>query len=186
MKTTRWVVGLMAMLLGAGCETLYNSGQVSDERYEVARAEAARRQSERDLVLIKAQLEAANQNDLRIDTRLDRIEQQARQSDGVRAELDALRREVDSLRGDREQLRKQIVDDLGREIKRLMAAEPTGAPTRSSGASRQAGYEHKVQTGQTLSEIAKAYNSTVPAILKANNMKDANQIRVGQVLFIPE
>lgn len=186
MKAMRVVLGLTVILLGAGCETLYNRGQVSDEHYEVARAEAARRQSERDLALIKAQLEAAGQNDQRLDGRLDRLEQQSRQSDGLRAELDALRRDVELLRGDREQLRRQIVDDLGREMKRLMAAEPTGGGTRSSGTSRQAGFEHKVQAGQTLSEIAKAYNSSVAAILKANNLKDANQIRVGQVLFIPD
>ena len=44
---------------------------------------------------------------------------------------------------------------------------------------------HKVKKGDNLTEIAKAYKVTVPAIMQANGLSNANQIRVGQVLKIP-
>ena len=43
---------------------------------------------------------------------------------------------------------------------------------------------YKVKSGDTLSEIAKKYNTTVSAIAKKNNIKDVNKIYVGQVLKI--
>ena len=43
---------------------------------------------------------------------------------------------------------------------------------------------YKVQKGDTLSAIAKKYNTTVEAIAKKNNIKDVNKIYVGQSLKI--
>ena len=43
---------------------------------------------------------------------------------------------------------------------------------------------YKVKSGDTLSAIAKKYNTTVSAIAKKNNIKDVNKIYVGQVLKI--
>ena len=62
----------------------------------------------------------------------------------------------------------------------------------SSGASRRPRgsgdfvYEHTVQTGQTLSEIASAYGVSVKAIMEENNIKNANMLRAGQIIYIPE
>ncbi len=44
---------------------------------------------------------------------------------------------------------------------------------------------HKVRKGETLSQIANAYNVTASAIKSANNLRNANQIRIGQKLKIP-
>ncbi len=44
---------------------------------------------------------------------------------------------------------------------------------------------HKVKRGENLTEIAKAYNVTVPAIMQANGLSNANQISIGQTLKIP-
>lgn len=43
---------------------------------------------------------------------------------------------------------------------------------------------YKVKSGDTLSAIAKKYNTTVSAIAKKNNIKDVNKIYVGQTLKI--
>ena len=43
---------------------------------------------------------------------------------------------------------------------------------------------YKVKSGDTLSEIAKKYNTTVDSLVKKNNIKDKNLIYVGQVLKI--
>jgi LysM repeat protein len=44
---------------------------------------------------------------------------------------------------------------------------------------------HVVQAGETLSEIARMYGTTVEAIVQANNLQNSNAIREGQVLLIP-
>ena len=44
---------------------------------------------------------------------------------------------------------------------------------------------HTVRTGDTLSEIAGRYGVSVEAIRSANNLSNADQIRVGMVLVIP-
>lgn len=48
-----------------------------------------------------------------------------------------------------------------------------------------AGVSHRVAQGQTLDVIARRYNTSVKAILAANDLKNANRIRAGQVLIIP-
>lgn len=45
---------------------------------------------------------------------------------------------------------------------------------------------YTVQPGDTLTKIASRFNVTVEAIVQANNLKDANSIRVGQTLVIPD
>jgi LysM repeat protein len=53
------------------------------------------------------------------------------------------------------------------------------------------GWEYTIQQGNTLSAIAKAYRAknikvSVDDILKANPGLDANRLKVGDVIFIPE
>jgi LysM repeat protein len=43
-----------------------------------------------------------------------------------------------------------------------------------------------VKPGETLSEIAKAYGVRISVITKSNNLKNPDDLRVGQTLFIPE
>ena len=107
-----------------------------------------------------------------------------------------MRNELELLRVDRERLRAQITDDLADKIEKVAAkqqqalqATQTQAPaaaTSASAAARNSGYEHKVERGQTLSEIARGYNTTVEKIIKANNIKNPSTIWVGQTLFIPD
>lgn len=197
MDMPRTILVVLAGLSLAGCETLYQSGYrqppaESDARREALRVEMARQQAARDLETLKAESEAASRNLQRLDARLERLEADTRQNAATRAELETLRRDVEQLRGEREQLRKQIVDELSREMARLLAAQPaatgraSGASSQGTAATRgQSGWEHKVLAGQTLSEIAAAYKVSVAGIMKANDMK-SDLIRVGQVLFIPD
>lgn len=197
MNMPRTMLVALAGLSLAGCETLYQSGYRrdtagDDARREALRVEMARQQAARDLETLKAESEAGSRNLQRLEARLDRLEADARQSGATRAELETLRRDVEQLRGEREQLRKQIVDELSREMARLLASQPaasgraTGVSAQGTPATRgQSGWEHKVEAGQTLSEIAAAYKVSVASIVKANGLK-GDVIRVGQVLFIPD
>ncbi|MDD5705359.1 MAG: LysM peptidoglycan-binding domain-containing protein [Kiritimatiellae bacterium] len=193
MKNDLGIVGIaVCSLLLAGCETFYQAGYDDDERREAMRIEMARQQAARDLEAMKAETEALSEMVQRLDARIDRIEGEARQAGATRAELDGLRRDLDQLRAERAELRKQIVDDLSSEMAKLLAAQAPasgrdagGGATSGTETRGQSGWEHKVQAGQTLSEIAAAYKVPVAKIIKANNLKD-DRIRVGQVLFIPD
>lgn len=46
--------------------------------------------------------------------------------------------------------------------------------------------QHSVKSGETLSSIAKRYQVSVSALMKANKLKDPNKITVGQKLVIPD
>jgi nucleoid-associated protein YgaU len=183
---------LVALLLTTGCRSPVFEGTVFAPRpdtegarlqlaYEQMGAEAARNQS---------RLDALEQTQRQMEANLLSIEKQLLAEAGLRAEVAVLRREVGTLRAEREQLRKEIVDDLSGRISRMMAAQASAGgtgTTRPTGAGgRQSGRLHKVERGQTLSEIARAYNSTTRAIMQANNISDGHLIREGQELFIPD
>ncbi|MBI5687592.1 MAG: LysM peptidoglycan-binding domain-containing protein [Verrucomicrobia bacterium] len=63
-------------------------------------------------------------------------------------------------------------------------ASPGAAGASAAGGAEQ-GYEHTIEKGQSLSAIAKAYNTTVDALKKANNLK-GDTVYIGQKLFIPK
>jgi len=67
------------------------------------------------------------------------------------------------------------------------SARPSGGAAAKPAAPAYSGpyYEHVVESGQTLSFIAKGFETTVPKILAANPGLKANSLRVGQKLIIP-
>ena len=65
------------------------------------------------------------------------------------------------------------------------AARPSAAPAKPAAPAYSAYYEHVVEPKQTLSFIAKGYDTTVEKIKAANPGLNANALRVGQKLIIP-
>jgi LysM repeat protein len=61
----------------------------------------------------------------------------------------------------------------------IPGVQPTPEPTAAV-------RKHVVQPGETLLAIAVQYDTTTEAIMQANNLTDANYLRVGQELVIPE
>ena len=44
---------------------------------------------------------------------------------------------------------------------------------------------YTIQKGDTLSELAKRFNTSVDSLVKANNIKDPNKIYAGHTLTVP-
>ena len=136
------------------------------------------------------------------------------QIEGLQLEVDRLRNDVDALRGNAsrssqsdilslqnkisdldQRLRsldaksqrdkQEIVDKLSAKVAQVVGNSSSSRPKASTKKISSEGYEHVVQPGETLSAIAAAYNSRSADIIEANGLKDANQLRVGQKLFIP-
>jgi membrane-bound lytic murein transglycosylase D len=62
----------------------------------------------------------------------------------------------------------------------------TTAPTARSTPKPSVTTTHKVQKGQTLTAIAKRYNTTVQALTSLNKIKNPGTLRTGQILKIPQ
>lgn len=74
--------------------------------------------------------------------------------------------------------------------KTLVTPKPA-PPSTNQTTQEQIGYEHVVESGQTVSSIVKAFNEagvkvTVKDIIQANNLGPDAKVRIGQKLFIPK
>ena len=191
-------IAMVALL--SGCGTMYSGfGTYEQERQE--------RQYQRDQTRLREQmaqrqlqqnadsaLSAARDAESRIrylEQRLERLEATSRNvsSYASLADIDALRRENESLRAQlaetrasQESMRAEIISN----VQSLLKEQQNRAATAPKAVAQSlSGYEHKVESGQTLSAIAKAYGVSVTKIKDANNLT-SDAIRVGQVLFIPD
>lgn len=170
------LVLLPATIVLTGCSSLY-----SDRRNVEMRRRAQIDNMRADIDRMQARVEglATGQEELfRSMESLQASVNRAQQSETERAA--AISREVKATAAAREQLKKEIVDGLSRKMSEIIKTR------RPAAARNQHGYEHVVEPGQTISEIAAAYSVKVQAIVDANNLTNPNQIRAGQKLFIPE
>lgn len=97
----------------------------------------------------------------------------------VDEEVSAVKKRVDASESARNRMKDHIISDLSKKMANVISKQVPG----SAG---EVGRYHVVEKGDTLSAIATAYHANVDAIVKANGLKNANAIRVGQKLFIPE
>lgn len=169
------------------------------------REDYQREQALAEVPRLVKQFEILVQNYDEIGQRLVKLEA-ADHTAGLRAELDALRAEIAELRvavrREQDAMRQEIVRDLAARMQKLIpppasapapvpiVAQPT-APARVVQAlpppppTIGPHYEYVVQPGQTLSYIAKGFDTTVAKILAANPKIKANALRPGQKLIIP-
>lgn len=140
-----------------------------------------------------------------VKTRLDQITATA--TGAAAAEVKRLQDQLASLDKARQQDRQVILDEVAKQLETIAkrsgkntaptASHPTKPALPASGSSAPAqpapasgdveqGLEHVVKAGETISAIAKAYNVGAEVIMKANNIKDARTLQVGQKLFIPK
>ncbi len=112
----------------------------------------------------------------------------AAQVQSMQKQLDDLQGQIRALDAARVQDKKAIYDDISKKVATLISASRPPASSGRSGSRSgpQSGYEHVVQPGEFLSTIAAAYKVKTTAIVEANNLKSADQIYVGQTLFIPD
>ncbi|HMO51856.1 MAG TPA: LysM peptidoglycan-binding domain-containing protein [Kiritimatiellia bacterium] len=133
---------------------------------------------ESDIARLNQQVNTANQEQSRA------VQSQLQ---GVNASLEELQKRIRTVDAARESDKKEIVDTLSKRITEVMSRQQAAA--RPAATARRPvsseGYEHTVQTGETLSAIAKAYGARTADIIEANNLRSADMLRVGQKLFIP-
>lgn len=171
---------LGALAVGSGCETLTGQQQrVSQTRLynEVANLKIEIQRLDQRLGGLEAEREV-------LYAQMAEMQKALSESDSRRhAELVSLHAQVTAQAQAQEGMRRELADELSGRMAKILQ---TQSASSGSGGRKQAGYAHTVKAGQTLSVIAREYKTTADAIVKANNLKSANDIKVGQELFIPE
>lgn len=178
---TALLIGLAA--LASGCLTPYPA-EPDPEQVRI-RTEIANLGQNVDR--LQHRLEVVQEEQERLQQELDELRRAGRQQNEtlsqVRAETDERFREYEKARtADRQFMVDEVSRRLAEHLNRV-SAPPT--PTTSA-TGPQRGRYHEVQPGETLSEIAHAYNVRVPAIVRANELDNPDRLRVGQRLFIPD
>lgn len=128
-------------------------------------------------------------------------------SDDLRAEISGIKAQIAELKREQEAMRREIVAEISRKMAGLLAqrqpppahAAPSAgrasssreSPPRAKPAPKQPAvsgnyYEHIVEPGQTLSLIARGYDTTIGKILSANPGLKPNLLRPGQKIIVPE
>ncbi len=209
MKVVRILFLLGCSFFISGCTGPMFEGTILEQQPrsnpEVARIVTNTQQMNVEFRQLSEQMAVLNRNQEQLDVRLSRLESQAGAAPKSQDDIIALRRDIQLIRAERETLKKEITDDLAGRIEKIAARQQseinaarsavsaTQAPVRAAAggsvaapARSGAGYEHKVERGQTLSEIARGYNKSMDVIMKANKITNPSSIRVGQVLFIPD
>jgi LysM repeat protein len=171
MKKTVYLIPLSVLLL-SGCETM----QSSQGRQASARQQAAQRVTEERLRRLQARVESTEAENARLAQELQRVRSETQT---LKSQMRTLDISMKNLETKQAQQGQQVVSKVEGLIKKAVSSRPTSRSNRGPGR------EHIVESGHTLSAIAKAYGTTVQAIKKANHLKSDN-IYVGQKLFIPE
>jgi len=102
----------------------------------------------------------------------------------MRQEIDALKAAIADLKREMQSLRGEIVKDLSGRLAKMQTSAPAPKPVEKKvviGPHQ----EYVVQSGDTLSLIAQAFNTTVPKIREMNNLK-GDSLKVGQKLNLPK
>lgn len=173
---------ILAALMAAccGCETITGQqrrvaetrlhSEIANMRTDIARMEQRIAGLEAEREVLHAQVAALQSEGSQADSRRD-------------AELAAMDVKLKEQAQEQIRMRRELADELSGRMAKIMQ---TQAASSAKATRTQAGYEHEVKVGQTLSEIAREYKVSSAAIIKANNMKNPDDLRVGQKLFIPE
>lgn len=114
---------------------------------------------------------------IQINSRLSSLEKRVQANTGSQATIQA------SVNQQMLELIKQMND--GFETVSKSTATPTPAKTFSTDYP-QKGFVHKVEKGETVSSIAKKYESKVKWIIDANQIADPTKVFVGKELFVPQ
>jgi LysM repeat protein len=114
---------------------------------------------------------------IQINSRLSSLEKRVQANTGSQATIQT------SVNQQMQELIKQMND--GFETVSKSTATPTPAKTFSTDYP-QKGFVHKVEKGETVSSIAKKYESKVKWIIDANQIADPTKVFVGKELFVPQ
>lgn len=169
-----------AILGLTGCETIHNS---RESESILAQQRGDMRILRQNVGSIAGRLEGVEMENERLAKLCER-QNSSGEIRALRTEVQQLQERLSALESAREKDKQELVAVISRKLEALMEKSPAAGGTGSS-----AGVycrEHVVQTGETLSAIAKAYGVTVDAIVEASDLSNPDKLHPNQTLRIPE
>ena len=163
-----------------------------------ARAAYQQQQAVQEVQRLAQQFDQMESNFESLTARMTRLESGNSAAD-LRAEISGIKAQIAEIKREQANMRREIVAEISQKMAGLLAQRqpppPAATPTSHSRpaapkppprtAPEGPYYEHVVEPGQTLSLIAKGYDTTVPKILAANPTLKPNSLRVGQKIIVP-
>lgn len=146
-----------------------------------------RQQAMAEMQRVSGQIDVLQNNFDELARRVSKLESGGSESRQLRQEIDSLRNTVSELRRQMERQRGEIVQDISGRIAKMQPATPP--PPEKKTVRRTVvtapHFEYTVQSGDTLSLVAKAFNTSVSKIKEMNNLK-SDSLRVGQKIKVPK
>ena len=144
-----------------------------------------RQQAYAEMQRVTGQIDVLQNNFDDLQRRVTRLEC-GNQTGSLRSEIDALKAAIAELRRELASQRGEIVRDLSGRLEKIQkASTPPPAPPAPKNTYKGPCQEYVVQSGDTLSLIAQAFNTRVGTLMEMNNLKNHN-LRVGQKLLVPK
>ena len=180
---------LAVMTLMTACET---TNSRSSNQFSSANQDIINLQN--DVTLLKRQMAAIRNSNATVAREMSSLQSQVNyvneQNQLQNKNITALNQALKSERAQRQAAMDKVVETVADQTAKTVNSmarrtQEPAATTASGGLQAGAYYKHKVESGQTLSAIARAYKVSVKDIKQANNLK-SDIIRVGQVLHIPK
>ena len=156
--------------------------------YGQAKENFMQQQAYAEMQRVSGQVDVLQSNLSDLQKRVGDLEGGGDASKGIRRELDALKDSIAELRRQMKEMRGEIVKDLSGRIAKMQAAMPAPAPAPQPVEKKVVigpHQEYTVQSGDNLTLIAQAFDTTVGKIKEMNNLKNDN-LRVGQTLKLPK
>lgn len=145
-----------------------------------------RQQAMAELQRVTSQIDMLQNNYEELAQRVAKLERGGGEADALRAEINSLRAQLGELKKQLGSQREEIVKDISGKIVKMQAAQQEQKPKSAPAAVQGPYLEYTVQSGDTLSLIAQAFNTSV-AKLKAMNPKvNANALKIGQKIKVPK
>lgn len=143
-----------------------------------------RDQAVAEMQRVSAQVDVIASNQEELSARLRGVEAMRGEIDSLKAEISALKGAISEMRREMQSQRGEIVQDLSKKIASMQPPPQKPAPKAKPSYSGPC-YEYTVQSGDTLSLIAKAFGTTVQKIKDVNGMK-GDMLKVGQKVNVPK
>ena len=174
MKITTYI--LLAVSLLSGCTT-YND----EARQAQARESHKRTSMSSDVAMLKERIKGTELAQEQLAQDIMELKQLVAKMSSSNDQLSSkMTRAVKALEARDSQMQKETIQTISVKMAEIMKQQVSAVNVGSGTA-----VQHVVEQGQTLSAIAQAYGVSVSAIVKANKLRDPNNVRVGEKLLIP-
>lgn len=180
----RFFMLLFVCLGSVGC---FQTRRTEADR--VAREQALQRRQQQQMLeeerrRTRLRIEDADTRLADVDAEVRRLEAELARRPG-QADIQRLEERISGLERQLRQLEEQRVRDREEIVKALSDRMAQVMAAREAGQARASGRSHVVSRGETLSAIASAWEVSSQAIIRANNLSNPDNLRIGQKLIIP-